>query len=162
MIDANFYLTAHFIVCFAYPCLLCCIILRFFFCQSMAFRIPCSYETLGITLKFNACQIGQIHLKWSKCCPALPEAWAPANAGAHAEPLYIYIYICLPYVPLIRSDWGTVLRRTIVIGSRGTTQTYILPFFCSPHMIPILIRRTTTTRTRGKPKHQRTPLCLLQ
>ena len=56
----------------------------------MTFRIPCSYETLGITFKFNACQIGQLHLKWSKCCPALPEAWAPANAGAHAEPLYEY------------------------------------------------------------------------
>ena len=54
----------------------------------MILRIPCSYETLGITIKFNACQIGQLHLKWSKCCPALPEAWAPANAGAHAEPLY--------------------------------------------------------------------------
>ena len=39
----------------------------------------------GITLKFNACQIGQLHLKLSKCCPALPEAWAPANAGAHEE-----------------------------------------------------------------------------
>ena len=24
----------------------------------------------------------------SKCCPALPEAWVPANAGTHAEPLY--------------------------------------------------------------------------
>ena len=24
----------------------------------------------------------------SKCCPALPEAWAPADAGAHAELLY--------------------------------------------------------------------------
>ena len=23
----------------------------------------------------------------SECRPALPEAWAPANAGAHAEPL---------------------------------------------------------------------------
>ena len=26
----------------------------------------------------------------SECRPALPEAWAPANAGAHAEPLYFY------------------------------------------------------------------------
>ena len=26
----------------------------------------------------------------SKCCPALPEAWVPANAGTHAKPLYIY------------------------------------------------------------------------
>ena len=24
----------------------------------------------------------------SKCCPALPEAWVPAYAGTHAEPLY--------------------------------------------------------------------------
>ena len=23
----------------------------------------------------------------SECRPALPDAWAPANAGAHAEPL---------------------------------------------------------------------------
>ena len=29
----------------------------------------------------------------SKCRPAVPEAWAPANAGAHAESLFIYIYI---------------------------------------------------------------------
>ena len=29
----------------------------------------------------------------SECRPALPEAWAPANAGAHAEPLYIYVII---------------------------------------------------------------------
>ena len=27
-------------------------------------------------------------IKLSKCCPALPETLAPANAGAHAEPLY--------------------------------------------------------------------------
>ena len=26
----------------------------------------------------------------SECRPALPEAWAPANTGAHAEPMYIY------------------------------------------------------------------------
>ena len=24
----------------------------------------------------------------SKCCPALPGAWVPANAGTHGEPLY--------------------------------------------------------------------------
>ena len=55
----------------------------------MTFIIPCWHLTLGITLKFNACQIGQVHLiKLSKYCPALPEAWAPAFAGAHAEPLY--------------------------------------------------------------------------
>ena len=28
----------------------------------------------------------------SKCYPALPGAWVPANAGTRAEPLYIYIY----------------------------------------------------------------------
>ena len=33
------------------------------------------------------CQIGQLQLVSSKCCPALPEAWAPANAGTHTEPL---------------------------------------------------------------------------
>ena len=84
------------IVCFAYPCLLCCKILRFFFFQSMTFIIPCSYKTLGITLKFNACQIGQLHLMLSKCCPALSEAWAPANAGAHAEPLYYIVNQACP------------------------------------------------------------------
>ena len=34
------------------------------------------------------CRIGQLQLFFSsKYCPALPEAWAPAFAGAHAEPL---------------------------------------------------------------------------
>ena len=28
------------------------------------------------------------------CCPALPEAWVPDNAGTHAEPLYIYTSKC--------------------------------------------------------------------
>ena len=28
----------------------------------------------------------------SKCCPALTEACGAANAGSHAEPLYIYTY----------------------------------------------------------------------
>ena len=26
----------------------------------------------------------------SKCCPALPGAWVPANAGTRGEPLYCY------------------------------------------------------------------------
>ena len=55
----------------------------------MPFIILCSYQTLGITLKLNECQIGQLHFNLSKCCSALPEARAPANAGAHAEPLHM-------------------------------------------------------------------------
>ena len=42
---------------------------------------------LGITPKFNECQIGQLQVGLSKCCRALPEAWAPALAGNHAVPL---------------------------------------------------------------------------
>ena len=34
----------------------------------------------------------------SKCCPALPEAWAPSNAGAHAEPLYEVLGWCTPCI----------------------------------------------------------------
>ena len=29
----------------------------------------------------------------SKSCPALPEALAPANTGAHAEPLYFIVSV---------------------------------------------------------------------
>ena len=32
--------------------------------------------------------LSNIESNKSKCCPALPGAWMPANAGTHAEPVY--------------------------------------------------------------------------
>ena len=59
----------------------------------------------------------------SKCCPALPGAWVPANAGTHAEPLGILynrvriyprpsidIHI---YADCFFEDWTKDLVRTI-------------------------------------------------
>ena len=53
------------------------------------------YRTLGITLHtvradyvcgdFLLYQVFESNN--SKCCPALPDAWVPANAGTHAQPL---------------------------------------------------------------------------
>ena len=34
----------------------------------------------------------------SECRPALPEAWAQANAGAHAEPLYFINEVSRYYI----------------------------------------------------------------
>ena len=59
-------------------------------CQNMIFRTSYLYQTLGITLNFNNVESNSYNFfpfSSSKCFPALPEAWAPANAGAHAEPL---------------------------------------------------------------------------
>ena len=63
----------------------------------LTYIIPCSYYTLGITLKFNACQIGHLHLELSKCCPALSEEWAPAPAPMRSS------CIILKYTPAMRS-----------------------------------------------------------
>ena len=35
--------------------------------------------------------LSNIESNKSKCCPALAGAWMPANAGTHAEPLYILL-----------------------------------------------------------------------
>ena len=70
---------------------------------------------------FTKYQIGQLHLNLSKCCPALPEAWAPANAGAHAEPLYsnYYLYLLRPYDGFGRWAALSVSTKKKCFGERG-------------------------------------------
>ena len=85
---ANLYLTVHLTtaVCFAY-------ILAFFVVYDGFLLSNYDLQNIMFVLSswhhFNLqCRIGQLQLISSKCCPVLPEAWAQANAGAHAEPVY--------------------------------------------------------------------------
>ena len=52
----------------------------------------------------------------SECRPALPEAWAPANAGAHAEPLYIDMG--LPFIRQKFSPRNVIHHRAAVSHTR--------------------------------------------
>ena len=50
-------------------------------CQILIFRSSYSYLTLGISLQFNNVESNSYNcfpFSSSKCCSALPEAWAPA------------------------------------------------------------------------------------
>ena len=66
--------------------------------QFMIFRTLYLCETLGVTLNSNSVESNSCNVfpfSSSKCCPALPKAMAPTDAGAFAEPLYISeINIC--------------------------------------------------------------------
>ena len=41
-----------------------------------------------------------VESKKTMCCPALPEVWVPANAGTHAELLYMVFYFSLITWPI--------------------------------------------------------------
>ena len=67
------------------------------------------YQSLGITshctrVDYVLCGNG-IESNKSKCCATLPGAWVPANAGTHAEPLFVpctsYNYRVYMYTSLI-------------------------------------------------------------
>ena len=62
----------------------------------------------------------------SKCCPALPEAWAPANAGAHAEPLYTLFRLYVFCPRFLWNGYETRLKGNICVNGLKTRRIVVL------------------------------------
>ena len=63
----------------------------------LVYHIDCLalFYVLHARVDYVSCGNGfssNIESNKSKCCPAQPGAWAPENAGTHAELLYTYIF----------------------------------------------------------------------
>ena len=60
----------------------------FFYIELLALPYTLHVQIMIVCSDFFT--LPSIELNNSKCCPVLPQAWVPANAGPHAEPLYMY------------------------------------------------------------------------
>ena len=95
----------------------------------------------------------------SKCCPALPGTWFPANDGTHAEPL-VFLFILemtlavvkLPQLPLLllvkfvrvheSCAWASAATAVVV---RHRVAEYAICCCGLSHVIPVLISLCSTT-----------------
>ena len=79
----------------------------------------------------------------SKCCPALPGAWVPANAGTHAEPLYVR-YDVSKGLPVYQYSHITQHQHAYLRVSSG--------FFSNQPILPFNFARISSNiSSKGKP-----------